>query len=378
MTVYPLPVTTSQSSLPVDRTLRQIIVGFRYVGAVWIIAIGILALVEWEARPFVVLTSLAIAGSWAIVTGYAHRTTIRGWPFLIADLAVGSWTALAPAFTDQSGGGTFSGGYPFSTVLVWAYAFGIPGGAASGAIVSFIALFPGENQLTTDLTNALIYVAGGAVAGWAFNMLRRSEQRRLEVEELLATERSERARSDERAEMAAHLHDSVLQTLTLIQKRASEPGEVGSLARSQERELRNWLYGAAGLNAESLAGALEEVCADVEERHRVEVELVTVSDAPLDDSILALVSASREAVINAAKFAGVDKVSVYSEVEGMDVRVFIRDRGIGFDPTAIDGDRQGVRESIIGRMQRHGGQAAIRSTPDTGTEIELTITREKT
>ncbi len=329
--------------------------GFRYVGAVWI---------------------LALAWAWAIITGLSGRKTIRSWPFLISDLAVGSWTAIAPALIEQDGGGTFSGGYPFSTVLVWAYAFGIPGGVASGTIVSSIALSQAQNPPTTNLTNALIYVAGGGVAGWAFNMLRRTEHRRLEVEELLANERAERIRSEERAEVAAHLHDSVLQTLALIQKRSAEPDEVGSLARSQERELRNWLYGAALLNAASLAGALEEVCSDVEERLRIGVELVTVGDCPLDDHVLALVAATREAVTNAGKFSGADKVSVYAELRGPDIHVFVRDRGVGFDPEAVDEDRQGVRESIVGRMQRHGGDAIIRSSSDTGTEIELRVTRE--
>jgi len=371
-------MTTRESSLPVDRTLRQIIVGFRYVGAVWICVIGIVAIVEWDASPAIVLLTLAIAWAWAVVTGLSPRHIIRGWPFLLTDLVIGSWTAVAPAFTSQPDGvgGTFSGGYPFSTVLVWAYAFGIPGGVVSGAVVSFIALFPGENQLTTDLTNALIYVAGGGVAGWGFNMLRRSEDRRLEVQKLLTTERSERIRSEERAEMAAHLHDSVLQTLALIQKRSAEPAEVGSLARSQERELRNWLYGAALLDADSLGGALEEVCADVEDRLHISVELVTVGDCPLDDHVLALVAATREAVTNAAKFSGVDKVSVYAELHGEEVQVFVRDRGVGFDQEAVDDDRRGVRESIVGRMQRHGGDAIIRSSPATGTEIELRVTRE--
>ena len=361
-----------------DRTLRQIIVGFRYVGAVWISVIGIVAIVEWEASATIVLLTLAVAWGWAVVTGLSPRHVIRGWRFLFADLAVGSWTAVAPAFTDQPEGvgGTFSGGFPFSTVLVWAYAFGIPGGVVSGAVVSFIALFPGENQLTTDLTSALIYIAGGGVAGWGFNMLRRSEIRRREVEELLETERSERIRSEERAEMAAHLHDSVLQTLALIQKRSTEPAEVGSLARRQERELRNWLYGAARLSADSLAGGLEEVCGEIEERQRIGVELVTVGDCPLDDHIRALISATREAVTNAAKFAGVDQVSVYSELNGRQVQVFVRDRGVGFDPATVDEDRRGLRESVVGRMQRHGGNAIIRSSPGGGTEVELSISRE--
>ncbi len=176
--------------------------------------------------------------------------------------------------------------------------------------------------------------------------------------------------------MAAHLHDSVLQTLALIQKRSAEPAEVGSLARSQERELRNWLYGAANLNADTLAGALEETCADIEERQRINVELVTVGDCPLDDHILALVAATREAVTNAAKFSGVDKVSIFAELAGTDITVFIRDRGIGFNPDEVPEDRQGVRESIVGRMRRHGGDAIIRSAPDDGTEVELTVKRE--
>ncbi len=369
-------MATRETSLPVDRTLRQILVGFRYVGAVWISIIGIIAIAEWKATAVVVLSTLAIAWVWAVVTGFSPRHVIRGWPFLLADLAVGSWTAVAPAFTDTTEGGTFSGGYPFSTVLVWAYAFGIPGGAISGLIVSIVGLSQDQNPFTTNLTNALIYVAGGGVVGWGFSVLRRSENRRLEVEEMLATERAERIRSEERAEVAAHLHDSVLQTLALIQKRSSEPAEVGSLARGQERELRNWLYGAANLNADTLAGALEEVCADIEDRQRVEVELVTVGDCPLNAHIGALVAATREAVINAAKFSGVEKVSVYGELRERDVRVFVRDRGIGFDPESVAEDRQGIRESIVGRMRRHGGDAIIRSSPGGGTEVELSVTRE--
>lgn len=368
-------MTEHSQSLPVDRTLRQIIVGFRYVGAVWISVIGILAIVEWEARPVVVIVTLTLAWAWAIVTAIARRATIRNWPFLSGDLAVGAWTAAAPLFTDQVGGGTFSGGYPFSTVLVWAYAFGIRGGLVAGTVVSAIAVTPSVNTITTDLTNAIIYVAGGAVAGWAFNTLRNTEERRLEVEELLAAERTERVRLNDRAEVAAHLHDSVLQTLSLIQKRSTE-AEVGSLARSQERELRNWLYGAAPVSAESLSGALEHVCAEIEEQHDVQVELVTVGDFPLDDAARALVSAAREAVTNAAKFTDAGKISVFAEVEADVVRVFIRDRGPGFDPAAVPDDRRGIRDSIVGRMQRHGGTAIIRSLAGTGTEVELTIARE--
>ena len=158
-------MTSQSATLPVDRTLRQIIVGFRYVGAVWISVIGLLAIVEWDARPAVVIVTLVIAYGWAITTAVSRRSTIRSWPFLLADLAVGVWTAAAPLFTNQLGGGTFSGGYPFSTVLVWAYARGIRGGLVAGGVVSAIAVTPSVNTITTDLTNAIIYIAGGGVAG---------------------------------------------------------------------------------------------------------------------------------------------------------------------------------------------------------------------
>lgn len=193
----------------------------------------------------------------------------------------------------------------------------------------------------------------------------------------LADERTERIRSQERAEVAAHLHDSVLQTLALIQKRAEDPREVASLARRQERELRNWLQERpAQPEGGSLAAALEEVATEVEQLHGVPVEVVTVGDRPLDEKLAALVQAAREALHNAAKFAGSAKVDLYAEVADGRVEVFVRDRGVGFDPAAIPADRRGVRESIVGRMERHGGRATITAAPGAGTEVELTMELE--
>jgi signal transduction histidine kinase len=193
----------------------------------------------------------------------------------------------------------------------------------------------------------------------------------------LAAERRARIRSQERSELAAHLHDSVLQTLALIQRRADSPSDVLRLARSQERELRSWLYARRddmGVEG-TLAGAVEAAAADVEDRHGLPVEVVTVGDCPLDDRLESLVRAAREAMVNAVKFSGVEHVDVFVEVEGDDVTVFVRDTGAGFDPTTVPGDRRGIAESIVGRMGRHGGQATIRSAPGEGTEVELTMKR---
>ena len=190
----------------------------------------------------------------------------------------------------------------------------------------------------------------------------------------LSAERSERIRSQERAEMAAHLHDSVLQTLALMQKRADDPREVAALARRQERELRSWLSGRES-GASGLGAALEAAADEIEQAHGVPIEVVTVGEVPLDQSVEALVAATREAMLNAVKFGGGSPVDVYAEATPERLEVFVRDRGPGFDPAAVSPDRRGVRESIIGRMERHGGHAAVRAAEGGGTEVELRLER---
>ncbi|KDR61666.1 MULTISPECIES: ATP-binding protein [Streptomyces] len=198
----------------------------------------------------------------------------------------------------------------------------------------------------------------------------------------LGQERLMRIRAQERAEVAAHVHDSVLHTLTLIQRNADRPAEVRRLARSQERELRNWLHRpeGSGRAAEdepaTLAEAVKRTAAEVEDKHGVPLEVVLVGDCPLDEPLPALIQAAREAMVNAAKYGGEGgPVQVFAEVSGPEVFVSVRDRGPGFDLDAVPADRMGVRESIIGRMERHGGTARLRSAPDGGTEVELEMKR---
>ncbi|WP_344345567.1 PspC domain-containing protein [Kitasatospora putterlickiae] len=194
----------------------------------------------------------------------------------------------------------------------------------------------------------------------------------------LGAERTARIRAQERAEIAAHVHDSVLHTLTLIQRRAEDPKEVLRLARAQERELRLWLYrpeAVAEQAPDTMAESLRAVVAEVEDRHGVPVEVVIVGDCPMDDRIAAQMQAAREATVNAAKYGGGGPVQVYAEVEGRTVMVFVRDHGPGFDPDTVPEDRMGVRESILGRMKRNGGTARVRPAPDGGTEVELEMER---
>jgi len=186
--------------------------------------------------------------------------------------------------------------------------------------------------------------------------------------------RAEKVRADARADMAAHLHDSVLQTLALIQRQSEDPRAVSQLARRQERELRTWLYGEE-LAGTTLKAALAAAAAEVEDERGIPVELVVVGDADPSDGLQALVRATREAMVNAAKHSGADKIDVYAEAGEETVEVFVRDRGRGFDPAAVPEDRMGVQGSIIDRMARHGGTASIRSRPGDGTEVRLEIRR---
>ncbi|HEY0903447.1 MAG TPA: PspC domain-containing protein [Marmoricola sp.] len=188
----------------------------------------------------------------------------------------------------------------------------------------------------------------------------------------LGEERAERIRSQERADVAAHLHDSVLQTLALIQKSAHDPATVSRLARSQERDLRSWLFDSTGGDATTFAAALRTIAGEVDDAYGVPVEVVCVGDPSVSDQLRPIVLASREAVVNAARHSGAAKVDVYAEATPTRVEVFVRDRGAGFDPDSVAEDRHGLRDSIMDRMRRHGGDAQIRSRPGEGTEVRLT------
>jgi signal transduction histidine kinase len=193
----------------------------------------------------------------------------------------------------------------------------------------------------------------------------------------LRAEREGRIREQERAEVAAMIHDQVLHTLALIQRNSTDIKEVQRLARGQERALRNWLYKPTASPTERLAAALEQAAAEVEDTYAISVETVVVGDTECDERVAALVAAAREALVNAARHAGVETISLYAEVEADELSVFVRDRGAGFDIDTVAESRHGVRGSIIGRMQRHGGHAEIRSAPGDGTEVRLTMPTSK-
>src|SRR3954469_1181917 len=245
-------------------------------------------------------------------------------------------------------------------------------GAGFVLVIAAVALFAVRHGRVSDVYDVLISAALGVVGlgitlgPWIWRLTND-----------LAAERAERVRTQERADLAAHLHDSVLQTLALIQKNAADASTVTRLARSQERDLRAWLFEESPTGGGTLSGALREVVREIEDTYGVDVELVTVGDLDLDDRTAPIVAAAREATTNAAKHAGTPAIDLYAEVSPSDLEVFVRDRGTGFDPQAVPPDRQGVRNSILDRMSRHGGTAEIRSTPETGTEVRLKLPRQE-
>jgi signal transduction histidine kinase len=297
--------------------------------------------------------------------GYTFESTLF-WPVVLAAIGFAVIWARSgderrrwdPAGLGSPLASVLSGGRPLARLI---------GGAALILMGMAIVL-----AATTDLggvmnvTLAVIVTIGGLAlvfGPWIWNM----------GQELIA-ERTSRVRSEARAEMAAHLHDSVLQTLALIQ-RAREPREMAMLARTQERELRAWLYGRApSVPGVRLRDALDAMAGRIERGHTVNVETVVVGDAALDERLRALVAATSEATLNAASHSGAAEVSVYVEVEADAVTAFIRDHGSGFDPAAVPADRRGIADSIVARMERYGGTAEVVSGQD-GTEVRLRLPR---
>jgi signal transduction histidine kinase/phage shock protein PspC (stress-responsive transcriptional regulator) len=287
------------------------------------------------------------------------------WPFLVAGLGVAVVWRQAD---DARWARWFSIGESKRSSAVMRLSAGVA--LVVAGVVGFLVVSGSLGDWAKVAQAVLAVLAGALLLGGPY-LLRMWQD--------LSTERRERIRAQERAEVAAHIHDSVLHTLTLILRNADDAKEVSRLARAQERDLRQWLYRPSGPEEsgtpDTLAESLRTVAAEVEDLHGIPVEVICVGDCPMDEKLAAQLQAAREALVNAAKYGGGEPVSVYAEVEGNTVWVFVRDRGPGFDLSSVPEDRMGVRGSIIGRMQRHGGHARVRPAPAGGTEVELEMER---
>jgi signal transduction histidine kinase/phage shock protein PspC (stress-responsive transcriptional regulator) len=336
--------TTARSRRPADigAVLALLVIA---VGMIWLIQIAGLGL-QWQVFWPILLACAGAALLWRQADAAQQRQwkdEVGGRTWLTPLVATGGWAGIVRIL--------------IGLILV-------------GGAVGMVVLLQGNIQLLPQVLG----MTGLALAGLLIVVAPLLHRTRM----TLAQTREDKVRADARADMAAHLHDSVLQTLALIQRQSEDPKAVQQLARRQERELRTWLYGDEAEGG-TLKAALADAAAEIEDERAVPIETIVVGDCELDPRLGALVRAAREAMMNAAKHSGAAMIDVYAEVTDEVVEVFVRDRGVGFDIDAIDEDRMGVRGSILDRMARHGGTATVRSSQSepgmTGTEVRLEMSR---
>ncbi len=326
--------------------------------AIWLVTVDRVEDTEPEMVELQQAFGLAIAFAGSMIL----LGTIGLWPSNVLVITVGALAFGTAALTDRNMPGPLAAlidptvEKPGRLRLLFGVALLIGGLAVFAANVGPLYEI-GPVMLSVALTGIGIFVAFGP---WVARLA--SD---------LGTERRERIRQEERAEMAAHLHDSVLQTLALIQ-RSDDPARMSILARHQETELRDWLFGNAPLEgADLLSTALKDAARKVEADHQVPVDVVVVGDHTLNESTRALLGAANEAMVNAAKHSGAERISLYFEAENGSLAVYVTDQGRGFQPAGVAGDRRGIAESIRARVERAGGEAHIDSEPGEGTEVIL-------
>lgn len=368
-------MTTLRPTRSIEGTLLTITVGYRLFAAGWLALLAAVVLIgrgEPE-RPGLVVAMLATVVGWTAVATIVSRRRpglVSTWPFVAIDVVL---SCLSVIGGEIAGSVSFAGGFPLVGVFTAIYAKATAGGiiAGSALFVTSLTLLGAVRLDTAARVSFLISYLFTAAAGIGIAAVLRGSDRRLAAAE------TERARAEAKTEVAVHLHDSVLQTLALIQRDPDTSEQTRRLARTQERELRAWLYqDQATARTAGFREGVAALAASIEDLTGVRIEAVTVGDTALDDRLRALLAAAREATMNAAKHAGVAEVSVYAEAGVHGVSVFVKDRGVGFDTTEAS-TGHGIPDSILARMDRHGGTASIRSERGKGTEVVLTMGEER-
>lgn len=340
----------------------------RLVGGAWLAVLGLVTLLTNNtAQPWRLLWLVAAVVAWVVVAFFLGRSGRATSNLYVAiDTVLASWAILGPVWTGTQV--LFYGGFPLLVVAIATL-----GGTRRGLLAATVLTVAtgyrvfetGADSVADALSQVIGYLLSALIVGRVLAMIHRSNEGRRNAE--AAT-----ARAEERATMADHLHDSVLQTLALVQREAGDPTRVASIARRQERELRDWLYGTPATEQPGFAEGLQRLAVEIEELHRIKVDVVTVGDAVPSARTEALVSAAREALVNAAKHSQADTVHLYAEANGERVKLYVRDRGVGFDSSLV-GEGHGIPRSIISRIEAVGGTVAIESGPGRGTEIRMDV-----
>ena len=359
--------------------MRRLVMIMRALGWFWmLLLVTATLLTDSEADKFVTIGAMALATVWTVVTWWAHkhRSRLGSKTFMIADGVV--CLAVASASYVADAGDLFHGGYPISWMAVLAYGGGL-GWALGGSFLlagqqAVLLLQSGRSAVSA--IGSIVFIIYAVMLGWLFGVIRTSDKNRRRTEAELTAEREENARRLERLELANRLHDSALQTLQVIDTDAEDPDRVRSLARRQARDLRNLVENYTTDDCSSFNECLLQAIRSVEDLFGVEVSAVVRIDLPVDATLQALIEASREAMTNSAKYAGTQKIDVYSAIEAGRPTVYVRDDGHGFDLETADMGH-GIERSIRSRLAAVGGTAKIYSAPGRGTEVILDVETDR-
>ncbi len=357
-----------------ESNMRRLVLIFRLLGWFWMLLLVIATLaIDDEADRSITLGAMALATVWTVVTWWAsrHRSRLGSVWFVAADGIVALLVAWASYLADA--GDLFHGGYPISWMAVAAYGGGLRWAIAASLVIglqqSVLLLQNGRSAVAA--VGSIVFVGYAVIIGWLFGMIRASDRERRRVTAELAAEREENARRLERLELANRLHDSALQTLQVIDIDAHDPDRVRMLARRQTRELRD-LVDSYKTSDSDIRSELLIIAGEIEDLYNIEVSSVIRTDVEMSDPIRAIVAAAREAMTNAAKYAGVDRIDLYAAIEDDAVCVYVRDEGAGFDKELVSSGH-GLEHSIRSRVESAGGAVLVTTAPDQGTEIKLSV-----
>ena len=367
---------TLRGSPELEKTLRRMVVIFRFLGLTWMLILVVVTMItDPPPRLWIVWGSVALAVGWTLLTWYMARARpafLGGtlW-FLFDSIAM---LAIGAASVASGAEELFHGGLPLSYVFVGALWGGLPGSLVASVLLAVeqFAVHVIAELGAVRAAGSVIFFVVAAIVGWTFSALRRYDNDRREAQEQLAKERTAVAMHEERAALADRLHDSILQTLHAIRMGADNPAQSKYLARRQERELRRNIEGWQSELTHSFKQSLLAVRDDIEDVHRVEIEAVIRDDAELDDALQAAIEATREALTNAVKHSGSANISVFAEFADGRAQVHVRDSGSGFTDERLE---MQVHRRLSQRVEKVGGQIEIESGPEQGTEITITVAR---
>lgn len=364
--------------LEVNDTLRRLVVFFRILAWVWMLILVILTLTsDDDVHVTGTVVAVVFAAFWVLVTWWAARSGALGTAWFVTidgvvSLGIGFASTLAGA--DD----LFHGGMPMSWMLVAAYGYGLRGALPASLVLGAeqVVVHIVDDRGPVGAAGSIVFVVFAVVIGWAFDALRAAAVRQLRAEGRLLDEQRTRARHLERIRLADHLHDSVLQSLLVMRRDADDPQQVRYLARREERRLRRAIADLRSDHDNSFRAALLALCDDVEDTYRIEVESIIRDDVAITAGVEAILQGAREALINAAKHAGVGQIDLYSDASAEQLTINILDRGSGFD----ERNRKrggGLDHSLVGRITSAGGSVTIVSSPGEGTEVTMTVGLER-